>query len=161
MVFEHLEEKEAVEIAALIEKNGFAFYSILANKTKKKSIKAVFKKLAKDERRHLKILEDKYYPEAGFGEQITEEELAIEDYVSRAADPAIFTEEIDVKKLIAVIDSVKKAVQLAIHTEKYASEYFEGMAKKAFTREGAVMYKELAAEEREHAKKLDAILKSL
>jgi len=118
MVFEHLEEKEAVEIAALIEKNGFAFYSILADKTKKKSIKAVFKKLAKDERRHLKILEDKYYPEAGFGEQITEEELAIEDYVSRAADPAIFTEEIDVKKLIEVIDSVKKAVQLAIHTER-------------------------------------------
>ncbi|KKR30325.1 MAG: hypothetical protein UT63_C0102G0004, partial [Candidatus Gottesmanbacteria bacterium GW2011_GWC2_39_8] len=75
MVFEHLEEKEAVEIAALIEKNGFAFYSILADKTKKKSIKAVFKKLAKDERRHMKILEDKYYPEAGFGEQITEEEL--------------------------------------------------------------------------------------
>ncbi|MEK7803988.1 MAG: hypothetical protein AAB251_06260, partial [Deltaproteobacteria bacterium] len=62
---------------------------------------------------------------------------------------------------VAVIDSVKKAVQLAIHTERYASEYFKGMAKKASTKEGAAMYTELAAEEMEHAKKLDAILKSL
>src|SRR3989304_1074869 len=105
MVFEHLEEKEAVEIAALIEKNGFAFYSILANKTKKKSIKAVFKKLAKDERRHMKILEDKYYPEGVLEKKNKKKDLAREDFFPRAPDPAIFTEEIDVKKLIAVIDS--------------------------------------------------------
>lgn len=130
MVFEHLEEKEAVEIASLIERNGFAFYSILADKVEDKTVKDVFKKLAKEEKRHINVLEKRYYPEAGFGEQITDEEIAIEDYVSRSADPKIFTEEINVERLVQAIDSVKKAVILAIHTERYASEYFEGMAKK-------------------------------
>ena len=48
MTFEHLEEKEAVEIASLIERNGFAFYSILAEKAEDKTVKAAFKKLAQD-----------------------------------------------------------------------------------------------------------------
>ncbi len=161
MTFEHLEEKEAVETASLIERNGFAFYSILADKAEDKKVKAVFRKLAKDEKKHIKILENKYYPEAGFGEQITDEEIAIEDYVSRSADPKIFTQEIDVEKLVYAIDSIKKAVILAIHTERYSAEYFEGMAKKASTEQGAVMYKELADEERMHAKELEAILKSM
>lgn len=161
MTFEHLEEKEAVEIASLIEKNGFAFYSILADKTEDKKIKAVFRKLAKDEKKHMKILEAKYYPEAGFGEQITDEEIAIEDYVSRSADPKIFTEEIDVGKLVHAVDSIKKAVILAIHTERYSAEYFEGMAKKASTQDGVKMYKELADEEREHVKVLEDIMKSM
>ncbi|MDP2682538.1 MAG: ferritin family protein [Deltaproteobacteria bacterium] len=161
MVFEHLEEKEAVEIASLIERNGFAFYSILADKVEDKAVKDVFKRLAKEEKRHISILENRYYPEAGFGEEITEEELTIEDYVSRAADPKIFTEEINVEKLVHAIDSVKKAVILAIHTEKYASEYFEGMAEKATTKGGAEMYKELADEERMHVKVLEDIMKSM
>ncbi|HKZ45911.1 MAG TPA: ferritin family protein [Thermodesulfobacteriota bacterium] len=161
MVFEHLEEKEAVEIASLIERNGFAFYSILADKVEDKAVKDVFKRLAKEEKRHINALERRYYPEAGFGEQITDEEIAIEDYVSRSTDPKIFTEEINVEKLVHAIDSVKKAVILAIHTEKYASEYFEGMAKKARTKGGAEMYKELADEERGHAKELEDIMKSM
>lgn len=161
MVFEHLEEKEAVEIAALIEKNGFAFYSILANKTEDKTVKAIFNKLAKDEKRHMKILEKKYYPEAGFGEQITDEEIAIEDYIARTADPKIFTEEISIEKLIHAIDSIKKAIILAIHTERYASEYFEDMAKKASTKDGAKMYKELAEEERGHVRELETVLKTM
>lgn len=81
----------------------------------------------------LKIFEKKYFPEAGFGEEITEEELAIEDYVARTADPKIFTEEID----------------------------FEGMAQKASTKEGAQLYHKLAHEERGHAQELEAILKSM
>lgn len=161
MTFEHLEEKEAVEVAALIEKNGFAFYSLLSDRAEDTMMKAVFKKLAKDEKKHLKMFEKKYYPDAGFGEEITEEELAIEDYVARTADPKIFTEEMDVEKLVHAIDSMKKAVVLAIHTEKYASEYFEEMARKASTEEGADMYRKLAQEERGHAKELEAALKSL
>ena len=161
MTFEHLEEKEAVEIASLIERNGFAFYSILAEKAEDKTVKAAFKKLAQDEKKHMKVLEKKYYPEAGFGQVITDEEIAIEDYISRVADPKIFTEEIDVEKLIHLINNTKKAVMLAIHTEKYAAEYFEDMAKKASTKEGAAMYRELADEERGHVKVLEGILKSI
>src|SRR3972149_5091285 len=79
MVFEHMEEKEAVEEAALFEKNGLKFYSLLFEKIKDQRIRKVLKMLLGDEKKHLKVIEEKYFPEAGFSsDEITEEEVEIE-----------------------------------------------------------------------------------
>ena len=67
-MFEHMEEKEAVKIATLIEKNGYAFYKYMAKKTEDKGIKAIMERLAEEESRHMKIIEEKFYPEVGFGD---------------------------------------------------------------------------------------------
>ena len=48
MVFEHMEEKEAVEEAALFEKNGLKFYSLLFEKIKDQRIRKVLKMLLSD-----------------------------------------------------------------------------------------------------------------
>ena len=50
MLFDHIEEKEAVERAALIEKNGITFYTLLAEKITDKGMKAVIKRLMEDEK---------------------------------------------------------------------------------------------------------------
>ncbi|MEE9591452.1 MAG: ferritin family protein, partial [Thermodesulfobacteriota bacterium] len=91
MLFEHLEEKEAVKKASLIEKNGYAFYAHLAERAEDRDIKVTLKKLASEEKRHMKVLEDKYYPEAGFGDLITNEEIDIEEYVNKTMDEKVFT----------------------------------------------------------------------
>ncbi len=83
MVFEHFEEKEAVKKAAMIEENGVRFYTLLSEKTQDEAARAVFKKLARDEKKHFKVVEEKFFPEAGYSEQITEEELALEEYIER------------------------------------------------------------------------------
>src|SRR3972149_554177 len=51
MLFNHIEEKEAVERAALIEKNGITFYTLLAEKINDKGMKAVIKRIAEDEKK--------------------------------------------------------------------------------------------------------------
>jgi rubrerythrin len=158
VVFEHLEEKEAVKIASLIEKNGYAFYTHLAERAEDRDVKATLKKLASEETRHMKLLEDKYYPEAGFGDLITEEEIDIEEYVNKTTDPKVFTLNIDMERLVHTIDTVHKAILLAMHAERYAAEYFEGVAEKASTEDGKRIYKELADEERKHARELEALL---
>ncbi len=160
-MFEHLEEKEAVKIATLIEENGYLFYTHLAKRTDDKDLKAVLKKLAYEEKKHKRILENKYYPEAGFGETITDEEIDIEEYVEKTTDPKVFTLNIDMEKLVDAIDSPKKAILLAVQAERYASEYFEGMAGKASTEDGRRMYKELADEERHHIDMLETLIKTL
>ena len=73
-MFEHLEEKEAVKTAALIEINGYRFYRLLADRTENSEVKAVFKKLADDEKKHLKMIENEKKNKAGIDEQRTEEE---------------------------------------------------------------------------------------
>ncbi len=158
MPFEHLEEKEAVERAALIEKNGRAFYTLLALKTGNADAAAVFKRLAKEEGNHLEILEEKFFPEAGFGEEITDEEIELERYVERETVSEVFVKRIDVEKLVGLIDSDKKALLVALEIELHSTQYFEKLGAAATTDEGRKLYEELAEEERGHVQEIERLL---
>lgn len=160
MLFDHIEEKEAVKRAALIETNGYKFYSRLAEKTADKKTKAVFKTLADDEKKHLKTIEKVYFPEAGFTDTITDEEIALEDYLKRSGAADIFTKRIDVDKLIKLVDEPKKALFVALDTERYSVEYFEGLAKSSISEDGKRICAELAEEERTHVKHIEELLAS-
>ncbi|MBI5893916.1 MAG: ferritin family protein [Deltaproteobacteria bacterium] len=161
MEFEHIEEIEAVKIASLIEKNGFSFYTSLSKRAEDKAIKDILIKLAADEKKHINLLEKKFYSKAGLGEQITEEELDVEDYVEKNIHPAMFTKNVDMNRIINAIGSIKKAIILAINVEKQAGDFFDVMAKKAETEKGRTMYKMLADEERGHQRQLENILKDM
>ena len=159
MVFEHMEEKEAVEEAALFEKNGLKFYSLLFEKIKDQRIRKVLKMLLGDEKKHLKVIEEKYFPEAGFSsDEITEEEVEIEKYVKRLGIPDIFARRINIEKLVELIDGPKKALLIALDTELHAAEFFKKMADRAATEEGKKMYLELSEEERTHAGHIEELL---
>src|SRR3972149_232310 len=99
-MFEHYEEKEAVKTAALIEVNGYRFYKLLSEKTDNREAKAILKNLAGDELKHLKLIETKFFPEAGFSEQITEEEIEIEDFIEKEGRADIFAKRINVDDLV-------------------------------------------------------------
>ena len=159
MVFEHMEEKEAVEEAALFEKNGLKFYSLLFEKIKDQRIRKVLKMLLSDEKKHLKVIEEKYFPEAGFSsDEITEEEVEIEKYVKRLGIPDIFARRINIERLVELIDGPKKALLIALDTELHAAEFFKKMADRAATEEGKKMYLELSEEERTHAGHIEELL---
>lgn len=160
MLFDHIEEKEAVERAALIEKNGITFYTLLAEKIADKGMKAVIKRLMEDEKKHLRIIENKYFPEAGFPIDVTDEEIEIEKYVKRNT-PDLFTKRINIEKLVALVNEPKKALLIALDTEVHSAEYFENLAKRATTEDGRKIYKELAEEERGHVRDIEELLKSL
>jgi len=160
MLFDHIEEKEAVERAALIEKNGIAFYTLLAERVNDKGIRAVIKRLAADEKRHLRIIENKYFPEAGFPIEVTDEEIEIEKYVKKNT-PDLFTRRINIEKLFALVTEPKKALLIALDTEVHSAEYFENLAKRAMTEDGRKIYRELAEEEKGHVRDIEEILESL
>lgn len=157
-MFEHLEEKEAVKTAALIEVNGYRFYKLLANRTESKEVKAIFKKLAEDEKKHLKVIETMFFPEAGFSEQVTEEELEIEDYLERDGRADLFTRRINIDDLVASIDTQKKALMVALDTERHSVHFFKHLSTKSSTEEGRRIYEELAEEEMSHVSQIEAML---
>ncbi|MCL4874620.1 ferritin family protein [bacterium] len=157
-MFEHIEEKEAVKTAALIEVNGYMFYKLLAEKTANREAKAILKKLADDEKRHLKLIETKFFPEAGFRDQITEEEIEIEDYIEKEGRADMFSRRINVDELVRSLDDPRKALLLALETEKHSVRYFESLAAYSQTEDGRRMYNELADEERSHVSQIEAML---
>jgi rubrerythrin len=158
MYFDHLEEKEAVKKAALLEENGFKFYTLLAENTADEKARAVFKQLAGEETRHLKLIESRFFPEAGYGEQITDEELAIEAYIEKTGGADIFTKRIDVDALVRLIDHPRKALIVALDTERHSVEFFDNLSQKAGTEEARTIYKELADEERSHVRHIEVLL---
>lgn len=158
MLFDKFEEMEAVKKAALIEENGHKFYSILAERTSSEDAKAVFRKFAADELKHLKVIEGKFFPEAGLNEQITEEELAIEDYVEKSGSGDIFTRRIDVEALLRVVDSQRKALIVALDTERHSVQFFSSLSEKCQTPEARKLYEELAEEEKRHVSEIESLL---
>jgi rubrerythrin len=158
MVFEHLEEKEAVERAALLKKNGRAFYTLLSEKTELPGAAAVFERLAEEEEKHLKMLEEKFFPEAGFGEQITDEEIELEKYVERLGVPDLFVKNIDIERLVQLIDDDKKALLVALETKLHSAQFFDNLAGMASTEEGRKLYQELADEESGHVREIERLL---
>lgn len=158
MLFDHIEEKEAVIRAALIEQNGYKFYKMLADRTSDKEAKDLFRRFAHDEQRHLRVIENKYFPGAGFNDQITEEELQIEEYLEKSGSTDIFTKRINVEGLVRIIDNPKKALLIALDTERGSVEYFANLARRARTEEGRKLYAELVEEEKDHVNTLEAML---
>mgnify|MGYP001557789592 CR=1 FL=1 len=158
MAFEKMEEIEAVKRAALIEENGYRFYTLLAAKIRHKDAKAVFKRLAKDEMKHLKTIEKEFFPKAGLGDEITDEELSIEKNVPLAGQPDIFTKRIDIEALVRTIRSARNALITALYAERHSVEFFEGMAIEANAPAARRLYKELAEVEKEHVSILEGLL---
>ncbi|HLC17748.1 MAG TPA: ferritin family protein [Thermodesulfobacteriota bacterium] len=158
MPFEHLEEKEAVMKAALIEINGYRFYSHLADTVEDRETKEALKKLARDEKKHLKVIETVFFPEAGFSEQITEEELAMEESMEKTGEADIFTRRVNVEGLVRVLDSPRRALILALDTERYSVEFFEGLAEKSTAPEERDVCQRLADEEKNHVRIIEGML---
>lgn len=157
-MFEHLEEKEAVKTAALIEVNGYRFYKLLAERAESKEAKVAFKKLADDEKKHLKTIETVFFHEAGFSDQVTEEEILIEDYLEREGRADLFARRINVDELVRSIDTHKKALMVALDTERHSVHFFQHLSNTSSTEEGRRIYRELAEEEMSHVSQIEAML---
>lgn len=158
-MFEKIDEKEAVILAAMIEKNGVFFYNLLAAKSKEKEVHDIFKKLASDEANHLKILEKVYFPEAGLNDQITDEEIMIEENISHIGAADLFTKRVDMKKLVDIVgDDPKKALMVALEMERKSYEYFFSLQKHTVDEHARKIYSDLAEEEQDHIRQINKLL---
>jgi len=158
VIFEHLEEKEAAKKAALIEVNGYRFYTMLAERTASAEAKKVFKRLAKDEREHRDLIEKRFFPEAGFGDLITGEEIEIESYIEKTGTADIFTRRLDVERLVSLVDTTRKALTLALDTERHSVALFEALSAKAHSEEAARIYADLVEQEKTHVALIEGLL---
>ncbi|MFQ5353557.1 MAG: ferritin family protein [Thermodesulfobacteriota bacterium] len=161
MSYEHFEEKEAVKTAALIETNGIKFYTILITRVKDREIKAILSDLARDEKKHLQVIEKMFFPRAGFTEQITDEEVAMEANIESSGQADIFTKHADMEAVINMLKTPAKALELALEAEKYSVQFFTDLSEKAETEESRELYEELAEEEKRHVAKVEGIIERL
>lgn len=117
---------EIVGIGVQIEKNGRDFYNSLAAKSRDKKSAGVFKYLAGEEQKHIKVFNDmlgntgKYEPQEAYkGEYLAYMKALVGDYIFTKKDKGALTAE--------KIKTDKEAVDTGIGFEKDSILFYEGM----------------------------------
>jgi len=143
--------EEIYQIAIAMEKNGEKFYRLAAESSSGEKLKALYLKLADDEKKHEEIFEGlskqshlyepiEYYPEEYFS------------YVRSYADSVIFTEE-QLKKLIYNTHNSLDALNFAIEREKDSIWYYSEIMSFIHEKQRD-MIKDIIKEERKHFSEL-------
>ncbi len=158
----HFTGEELIDMAVRIEENGLRFYTDAAKTAKSKSVKDTFAMLAGEEKEHIKtfagfrkLLSDKT---GSFGfDPYTEE---AEQYLKSLADSEVFTRSDVGAKLAATVKDERQAINAAIGMEKDSLLFYYEMQKMIRGKDKVVLDK-LIEQEREHLRKLTALLKDI
>ena len=150
---------EIVEIGIQIEKNGRDFYSTLEKKSKNQRASEMFKYLAGEEEKHIKIFQEildkteKYEPIGLYADEYFA-------YMNALASEYVFTKENKGEEIAKTIESDKEAVNMGIGFEKDSIIFYEGM-KKAVPEYDLKIVDELIMQEQRHLRILSDLKKDL
>ncbi len=150
---------EIVELGIQIEKNGRDFYNTLASQSKNQKAGEIFRYLAGEEEKHIKVFQEilnkteKYEP-SGLD---ADEYFA---YMNALASEYVFTQKDKGKEIAKTIENDKEAVDMGIGFEKDSIIFYEGM-KKAVPEYGLKIINGLIMQEQSHLKKLSDLKKTL
>ncbi|MBI4949085.1 MAG: ferritin family protein [Deltaproteobacteria bacterium] len=151
----HFTGKEVLDMAVKIEENGLKFYTDAGKTAKDKDVKALFKALAEDEGRHIRVFQDlkKLLGETENAEPFDEE---TESYLRAFADTEVFTSLEGGKKLGKEVSGEAEAIDYAIGMEKDSILFYYEILKMIREKDKAVV-DSLIDQEKDHLKRLTGL----
>ena len=150
---------EIFAIAKEMEQEGLAFYKAVAKNVTEPGAKALFLKLASDEVRHVRDIEqlekhgEDYFP--------SEQDSLVAQYVQGIVDTKVFPPVSEVPKIAAAADGVVEAANFGIAAEKRAIEFYSNAAREARAAEAVEAFSRLLDQERVHLELLTALRRTL
>ena len=150
---------ELVDIAIGIERDGIAFYDVMARSTKNAVTRDFFQYLADTEREHIKIFQG-MLAEADTWQMPASYAQEYEAYLRALVDSFIFTEGKITSAVATEADNYIQALELAIGAEKDSILFYTEM-KEAISQSAKVILDKIITEEKSHLKKLSELKKKL
>jgi len=150
---------EIVELGIEIERNGRDFYNTLASQSKNQKAGEIFRYLAGEEEKHIKVFQEilnkteKYEP-SGLD---ADEYFA---YMNALASEYVFTQKDKGKEIAKTIKSDQEAVNIGMGFEKDSIIFYEGM-KKTVPEYDLKIVDDLIMQEQGHLKMLSDLKKNL
>jgi rubrerythrin len=124
-MIEYLNEDEIYRVGMCIEEAGLDFYTKMAEKATDTATKRVFKRLARDEQKHLEFFESLELKTAGgMGTRPTEIDADVSRYVCSIVDGGIFRSLAKMESTARRKYDAEKALELALEVEKDAVLYY-------------------------------------
>jgi rubrerythrin len=161
-MIEYLNEDEVYRVGMCIEEAGLDFYTKMAEKAQDPATKRVFKRLARDEEKHLAFFESLELKTAGgMGTRPPEQDVEVSKYVCSLVDGGIFKNIAAMQRAARGKFNPEKALELALQVEKDAVLYYteaHAANKKSRSREAL---SQLIDEEKHHVVELTKRLDNL
>jgi rubrerythrin len=143
---------ELINIAIGIERQGIAFYDVLARSAENPKAREVFQYLVAMERVHVKIFEG-MLEESEAAEKLEDYSGDYTAYLKALASSAVFTDELMASTLATQAESDVAAVELAIRAEKDSMLFYCEM-REIMPRSSVPKIKVIIAEEKRHLAQL-------
>jgi rubrerythrin len=150
-----MDSQKAIDIlkqAILLEKRGYAFYSMVAEQTKDPDIKNIFTIMANEETTHVKFLSEQF---SNYGKNYEFLKVHLPDFANEAIYNLVLTDEI--KKRISAAGFEAAAISAAIDMEKKAIEIYSHQAESSTDTNEKALYSWLANWEQSHLKILSEL----
>ncbi|MEK6777547.1 MAG: ferritin family protein [bacterium] len=152
---------EAKKIAIALERQGFRFYYGMKDRVPGKRVRAVFEKMAEEERKHVSDIESLLSdPNSEWYLDPATEEI-VERYFEGYMEGGIFPSGTDAEKAALDLNDEIQAVKLASNFEKDAVAFYSEMVRMTKDPETQNAFRELAEFEKGHVLTLDNLLKAL
>ena len=154
--------REILEMALRIEENGMKFYGDASKASKNEKVKKIFRNLAEEEAKHIKIFTDmkKLMPEEtvaeGFDPYITEASL----YLRAIADTEVFASYEEGAKFAEEVGGEKEVLDYAIGMEKDSILFYYEFLKIVRDRDREVL-DGLIDQEKSHLSRLSSLREEL
>ena len=156
--------EEVFNIGVEIEKNGFAFYTAAAAKTKDDEGKRLLLELAAWEKNHVTIFENlKIDMPANLksGEDLFDLDGEVHKYFKAAADSHIFKKGADINKILEGLDSLLDVFRMALHFEKDSVVLYQGMKQMVTENLGKKHIDKIIEEEMKHVANMQERIEQL
>ncbi len=124
-MIQYLNEDEVYRVGICIEEAGLNFYTKMGEKADDLATKRVFKRLARDEEKHLAFFESMDLKTAGgMGARPADQDAELSSYVCSLVDGGIFQSLSKMDKVAKGKFNAEKALELALQVEKDAVLYY-------------------------------------
>jgi len=150
---------ELVDIAIGIERDGVAFYEVMAKSSANAVTRDLFKYLAEKEREHIRIFQgmlaeaDMWLMPEAYAQEYTA-------YLRALVDSAIFSEEKITSKIAEDTENYIQALELAIGAEKDSILFYNEL-KEVTSQRAKVIINKIITEEKSHLEKLSELKNKL
>jgi rubrerythrin len=148
-----------INIAIGIERNGSAFYDIMARSVENTMTRDVFLFLADMEREHIQVFQDMLSEVDRYQISETRTEKRA-DYLQALVDNAVFSDDMITSEMTTQTDTDIKALELSIGAEK-DSILFYYEVKDLLPKQGQSLIDKIITEEKSHLRQLSEIKRKM
>ena len=152
---------EVKQIGLNLEKDGLAFYTKMAEIAKSPKAKAIFLKLASDEKTHIRWIEENIKVDDLIQENLMDASGHIDDYIRNIVKSGVFPNPEKAPEVMEQIREDEDGVKLAMEAEQTSTRFYDLLAKNARESKTREILLKLKDQEIEHYRLLKEFLGEL